>query len=889
MTHKRLNFRHISLVALGCVCGVGAAFAASAPNPRTSNTTAPINVVSTSDTSTSARSAARVTARAPSADTSAKSVVATRSASTATATRANSNTVSSSRAATSTAARTASRSATTTATARAATNTVTSTSATARSSIRQKVTNALGRIGRAATPGAGVVNVSRAATSGAHIARSASASSARSATSKSYISRAGSSRATAVFSDVSKIGGGYAECRDAYNTCMDQLCAIADESVGRCYCSSRYDELNDTKSGIEEALEMLQNFENNNLMSVTLSAGEAGAMYQATAGEAAVGTDTSAAAQMLADISDLLSGKKKAVTNTNSLSLGIMDGLFSTNFSIDWDAPQEANSLFSTSSSTDFSRLTGQKLYNSASESCLAVLPDSCTGSVLNLVRSSYNVLITQSCTAYEKTVNSGRTKVEAAVRNMEKALREARLEEYQAHNSADVNECMTKVKAAITDDVVCGENYKKCLDNTGRYVDSNGTANLTPGFLNLKNQINLYTTGDILAVNKDFNEFLENKRMFVTSALDTCRDISETVWTEFKRSAMIEISQAQDSLIEEVKSSCVETMSECYDKQTGALTNFGGDSVRTTGADDRLGAMGAYAARAMCREKVDACVMLYGTGDCFNEDGTIDEGKRDTCGLGSLMDFVDTIDQANVSDACLTAVNSWLSDQCTPPKSAPAGQNTYPYGCKDRDLSELYKGLDTQIELYCADPSYRNVNSEEAKWRQYELVIDAITDIKRQLENGMFDVYSGLCESYYGTWYDPDETAAIMETKTAEQRKGQFMPEYYAAIGASIPTKFTASDLMGEQYVSSVLKKQGDKDTRETILGHCLKADMQYECERVNDESSTKDVAKYDPVTKVCNLSETWYQQKCAEIGGSYYMQSDGKPAVCYVKQKSN
>ena len=34
---------------------------------------------------------------------------------------------------------------------------------------------------------------------------------------------------------------------------------------------------------------------------------------------------------------------------------------------------------------------------------------------------------------------------------------------------------------------------------------------------------------------------------MFATSALDTCRDIADVVWTEFKRSALIEIAQAQD------------------------------------------------------------------------------------------------------------------------------------------------------------------------------------------------------------------------------------------------------------------------------------------------------------------------------------------------------
>ena len=47
-------------------------------------------------------------------------------------------------------------------------------------------------------------------------------------------SRSSMARATAVFSDVSKIGGGYAGCRDAYATCMDQFCATANDKYRLC-------------------------------------------------------------------------------------------------------------------------------------------------------------------------------------------------------------------------------------------------------------------------------------------------------------------------------------------------------------------------------------------------------------------------------------------------------------------------------------------------------------------------------------------------------------------------------------------------------------------------------------------------------------------------------
>ena len=88
------------------------------------------------------------------------------------------------------------------------------------------------------------------------VARSAAAAtgakkSARNAANVNHaagLARAASiARATAVFNDVSKIGGGYSKCRDAYATCMDQFCANANDTYRRCYCSARFTEFRDTE------------------------------------------------------------------------------------------------------------------------------------------------------------------------------------------------------------------------------------------------------------------------------------------------------------------------------------------------------------------------------------------------------------------------------------------------------------------------------------------------------------------------------------------------------------------------------------------------------------------------------------------------------------------
>lgn len=82
---------------------------------------------------------------------------------------------------------------------------------------------------------------------------------------------------------------------------------------------------------------------------------------------------------------------------------------------------------------------------------------------------------------------------------------------------------------------------------------------------------------------------------MFVTQALDSCRSIADTVWYEFKRTALIQIAQAQDAKIEEVKASCVQTMKNCYDEQTGAMEELATDKVASS-----TGALSAIAARSV-------------------------------------------------------------------------------------------------------------------------------------------------------------------------------------------------------------------------------------------------------------------------------------------------
>lgn len=707
--------------------------------------------------------------------------------------------------------------------------------------------------------------VSRAASSNVVRATHNPASNARAATTNTVVgaSRA-QPRATAIFTDISAIGGGYAECRTAYATCMDQFCANANDTYRRCICSARYDEFRNTENAIEQALTLLAQFQDNNLNAVGLSAAEVNAMYSATEGENAIKKDTSAAGQMLAEINDLLSGRSSSsgVENANAtVSAGVLSIDFTSDMDDIWG--DSGSSIFDTDTGVDLAALTGQELYAEAARQCLEVVGDSCENdAVLTMARSAYGIMVTQDCNLYERNINTQKEGLEQTVRTAEKYLREARLEEYQSHNSADVNECITNVRNAILTDVACGPNYEKCMDPTGAYINSTtGEPIYSPRLFQLENLIGLSgTVGDVLADNQDFDDFLDEKRIYAQTALDSCRDIADTVWTEFKRQALIEIAQSQDEKLEEVKMSCVSTVAECYDTQSGALRDFDTTTAQYSGA------ISAAAARQMCQDKVIACASLYGNNEkcTFDANGHIQaEGANTTtygginsgatgmaserCGLTALLAFVDTVDTQRINEGCETAVENYLTELCTP----TTGDKGYPWGCIRLSKDKVEDQLEEFAARSCSlsgDSTYLT-NDISAK----------ITEYVDNMEYALMDILAEECEQLGGYWiYKDDET--------------------YGKLGADA-TPYT--QFYSETFGVRLSKFENIGNTSENGLsyGQCAENTIQVRCLAYN-EMYGDDVASYDAQHNVCNLSDEWYRQQCESMLGGYY-----ENGTCYAR----
>lgn len=542
-------------------------------------------------------------------------------------------------------------------TTRNSTNTVTRNSgATARSATSQTVArnaspalqNARGTSSGSTARSATSNTVVRSATTARSTATTqpAAARTARAATPTS------SARATTIApaSVTNTFGTGYNQCRDAYFTCMDQFCATANDSYRRCICSSRLTDIQERERALSQASDQLQDFQNLNLSVIDKTAAEVNAMISASAGESAIKTDTSESAQTLAGISEVLNTSKSKSLST----LGTLD------------IAGDINQIWATTdlaSGQNIANLTGEALYNAVHAQCVELVADSCNSSAtLTMVVSAYGMYIENDCTTLANSLNSQLVQANSTIRGTEREMQLARLDNYNAHNSTSINDCIAQVRADITADTACGKDYVHCLDVTGRYLNRDtGEPIYSPDFYQLGAQISL--SGDVLnnSTNRLIVAELNSKRIYAQRGLETCRDIADEVWDEFLRQAITEIYQGQQEKIRTVKNECLDVVNACYDQQSNSLKDF--SNIK----EELLLGSRLELSEELCQEKLYACSNLYGdpNGD----------------GLNLLVNAMQEITEQKIAQNCKDLLTTFTQDFCTVPSND--NLHTYPYGCR--------------------------------------------------------------------------------------------------------------------------------------------------------------------------------------------------------------
>ena len=432
---------------------------------------------------------------------------------------------------------------------------------------------------------------------------------------------------------------------------MDQFCAKQNESYRRCVCSSKLSEIQSRERALGNAADQLQNFKDLNIDAITKTGAEVTAMLTETSGEAvaARAKDTSASAQQLAGISDVLNKTKKSSLST----AGTLD------------IAGDINAIWSTTDlagGTNIANLTGESLYNAVHAQCVDLVADNCASqSILDMVVAAYGMYIENDCTALVTALDKKLVNANSAIRSTEREMNNARLENYNNHNSSSINDCIALVRADITANTACGTDYVHCLDTTGRYLNyDTGEPIYSANFFQLGNQISL--SGDVLtnATNRNIVSELNRRRDFAAASLDTCRDLADDVWNEFMRQAIAEIYQGQQERIRTVKNECLEVVNACYDEQSKQLKDF--SNIK----DQLLIGSRLELSEELCSEKLNACSNLYG--------GSSDE-------MQSLLDAMHELTDQKIAKECRATLMEFTQDICR-----VTGNDTlhsYPYACR--------------------------------------------------------------------------------------------------------------------------------------------------------------------------------------------------------------
>ncbi|MCL1892337.1 MAG: hypothetical protein FWF97_03585 [Alphaproteobacteria bacterium] len=523
------------------------------------------------------------------------------------------------------------------------------------------------------------------------------------------------------------MSGEYNTCRDAYFTCMDQFCAGASDTYRRCICSSRLNGLREMERKVAQTKESLQNFADYNIDAVSKTAKEVAASLRATEGESTLAKDKSESAQKLAGISAVL-----GTTKAQSLSTAGRTDIAGDIGAI-WSTPDFIGGA-------DIASMEGEHLYNLVHGQCMEMVAGYCPRSAtLNMVVSAYGMYIEQDCNTVSAAIAGKKTTAAAAVRASGREMDIARLENYNAHNSTAINECIAQVRKDITSDISCGKNYVHCLDVTGLYLDYNtGEPIYSPDFFKLESQLSL--DGDILTlnVNQLLVTKLNNQKSAAERGLDTCRDIADDVWQEFKRQAIIEIYQTQQARVKQVRDECMSAVNQCYDEKTEQLRNFAnmdeqliiGQSIGT--------------ADALCRDKIETCAYIFGGGPP---------------GLEALLTFVRDVGSSKIFENCEESLDKYIREVCAVTNDLA---HSYPYSCRVRNPGSydcyLRGGCPEQAgSVFELLANYARENCVRADLGE-PLPANIMGAVNRVFDAILYEMRTVLkseCERYSGEWLD--------------------------------------------------------------------------------------------------------------------------------------
>lgn len=493
-------------------------------------------------------------------------------------------------------------------------------------------------------------------------------------------------------------------CQQQYNECMDQFCTVIDSNQKRCSCSSNLSNYTRVEEAVTDANNQLNEVAQR-IRYVGLSADEIRAIMTETEAEEALSgaKDTSETRNMLDEIEALIRDPSSASSSSSysSSSFGLdMDLDFSSDmadiFSLD----------FLNTGTTSMSNLRGKDLYSAAKSRCKTILNQcEAAGANVDQITANYDLAIDKDCISYEQGLTKMNETLVSNVRSANLMLQKARLAVLQNKNQYDAKGCIAALDTCMTDEMVCGADYTKCLDPTKRYIDENGDVvlgqNITKITDFMENYNNANISSDFLknsygmgiseascteaatGVNDTGNngacvvKYLLQKigtKQKVTdeglcrAVLDKCQAYTydssgnyksyNDIVVNYIQRAMVNIQAEQRQIISDYASECMLDIATCYNQQVTQV-NAWSSSASINGIYNVM--------RGACRNVALTCA--YAVFDKDEDSCPTDAANGDETCINSISEmFYQSLlcpDNSVYTEASGTSANNYVNEHC--------------------------------------------------------------------------------------------------------------------------------------------------------------------------------------------------------------------------------
>jgi hypothetical protein len=491
-------------------------------------------------------------------------------------------------------------------------------------------------------------------------------------------------------------------CLAQYYGCMDDICGNVNDTLGRCACSPNaesYKEMAETLKGVNIQLQDAVR----NIQYLGLTTDEVNSLFIMTEAELALqasgyndtqgfgATQTSQLRDLILAVELPEIGQAGTTKASNPFSGGFMDfGDISGLDSFDFLGNNTRKGF------NDIANMSGKDLYNASKQKCEYVLKECQKKKVdVEMIQAKYDVEIGKTCVVIRDELDDNINNAKNLVRNAKSMLERARFQVAQNQNLFDLKGCVAELDTCMTDEFVCGKDYRRCIDGTGKYVSADGKdvvpgadlalmqfhlwngaksnvdysalAGITGSVLPFKTDGSVNTAGTALVVQmlaSKIGSISANHATtgFCASVMRQCKRYSyETGSTDvFKQNneviknylyqALPKIMSAQNRFVADFQVSCMTDLQSCYQRQ---IQTFGGGSY--------WGASNNIISSSMLRTLLSACdsiglscaYAVYNDSDNFKT-GTAATISNDSC--GRRADFIDGV---------LTMTNPASPQQC--------------------------------------------------------------------------------------------------------------------------------------------------------------------------------------------------------------------------------